>query len=130
MKLRERRPPHCLDGGKRGGFSSLSCQRRLLTRDRRNNLRTIDDLFALHDQFGSYPDGVIPIQERIRGIAFFPGGSGLWNSQPNELPPPLPIGGVIVVGHNFDSETGFERSFSRGGENLKGATWRNLLAFL
>lgn len=93
-------------------------------------MRTIDDLFALHDQFGSYPNGVIRIQEHILGTAFFPGGSGLWNSQPNELPPPLPIGGVIVVGHNFDSKTGFERSLSRGGENLKGATWRNLLAFL
>lgn len=94
-------------------------------------MRTIDYLFALHDQRSSYPDGVIRIPRRIPGTAFFPGGSGLWNTQPNELPPPLPIGRrVIVVGHNFDSELSFERSCSHPGENLKGATWRNLLEFL
>ncbi len=36
----------------------------------------------------------------------------------------------MVVGHNFDSEAGFEYSFNRGGENLQGPTWKNLLAFL
>lgn len=36
----------------------------------------------------------------------------------------------MIVGHNFDSEAGFERSFNRGGENFNGSTWRNLLTFL
>ena len=36
----------------------------------------------------------------------------------------------MVVGHNFDSEAGFERSSIRSGENMKGPTWRNLLTFL
>ena len=48
----------------------------------------------------------------------------------SELPPPLPIGGSIIVGHNFDSEAGFQRSYHHAGESLKSATWRNLLAFL
>jgi uracil-DNA glycosylase len=87
-------------------------------------------LFALHDQLGSYPNGVIRISERITGTAFFPGGYGLWNTQPNEPLPPMPVGGIMVIGHNFDSEAGFEHSLSHAGENLKGSTWRNLLAFL
>ena len=36
----------------------------------------------------------------------------------------------MVIGHNFDSEAGFERAFNHEGENLKGSTWRNLLACL
>lgn len=39
-------------------------------------------------------------------------------------------GGIIVIGHNFDSEAGFKRSFTHGGEDMNGPTWRNLLAFL
>jgi len=38
--------------------------------------------------------------------------------------------GIMVVGHNFDSEAGFARSHLRPGENMRGPTWRNLLAFL
>src|SRR6185437_8702015 len=39
-------------------------------------------------------------------------------------------GGIMIVGHNFDSEAGFTRSYLRSGENMKGPTWRNLLEFL
>ena len=42
----------------------------------------------------------------------------------------MPIGGVMIVGHNFDSEAGFKRTLKNGGENLKGPTWKNLLTFL
>jgi hypothetical protein len=42
----------------------------------------------------------------------------------------LPIGGCLIIGHNFDSEAGFQRAINHAGENLKSATWRNLLAFL
>ena len=98
--------------------------------DRRKNMHAIEELFELLDQFGSYPNGVIQIPGRLDGTAFFPGGWGLWNTQPHELPPPVPIGGSLVQGHNFDSEAGFQRSFHHAGENLKSATWRTLLAFL
>jgi uracil-DNA glycosylase len=95
-----------------------------------NNFHEVNYLFELHDQLRSYPKGVIRISKRISGTAFFPGGYGLWNTQPDKPLPPMPIGGVMVVGHNFDSEASFNRSFSHAGENLKGSTWRNLLAFL
>ena len=88
-------------------------------------MHAIEELFALLDQFGSYPNGVMKIPGRLDGTAFFPGGLGLWNTQPHELPPPVPIGGSLVIGHNFDSEAGFQRSFHHAGENLKSATWRN-----
>ena len=94
------------------------------------NTHAFEELFALLDQFGSYPNGVIKIPERLDGTAFFPGGWGLWNTQPHELPPPVPIGGSMVLGHNFDSEAGFQRALRHEGENLKSATWGNLLAFL
>jgi uracil-DNA glycosylase len=95
-----------------------------------NDFHAINYLLALHDQFENYPDGVIRISAHIPGTAFFPGGSGLWNTQPNEPLPPMPVGGIMVVGHNFDSEASFKRSFNHAGENLKDPTWRNLLAFL
>lgn len=95
-----------------------------------NDFHAITYLLALHDQFENYPNGVIRIARHIPGTAFFPGGSGLWNTQLDKPLPPMPVGGVMIVGHNFDSEAGFERSFNHAGENLKGTTWRNLLAFL
>jgi uracil-DNA glycosylase len=95
-----------------------------------SDFHAINYLFALHDQFGSYPKGVIRISRRIPGTAFFPSGYGLWNTHPHEPLPPKPIGEVMVIGRNFDSEAGFERAFNHEGENLKGPTWRNLLAFL
>jgi uracil-DNA glycosylase len=73
---------------------------------------------------------VIRISRRISGTVFFPGGYGLCNTQPHEPLPPTPIGEVMVIGHNFDSEAGFERAFNHAGESLKGSTWRNILAFL
>jgi uracil-DNA glycosylase len=96
----------------------------------RKNVHTIEELFVLLGQLKSYPDGVIQMPGRIPGTAFFPGGLGLWNTQPNVPPPPVPVGGSLIVGHNFDSEVGFQRSFHHAGENLNGATWRTLLAFL
>src|SRR5580700_4815256 len=95
-----------------------------------NDFDAIHSLFALHDQFGRYPNGVIRISKRISGTAFFPGGYGLWNTQPDVPLPAMPVGGVMIVGHNFDSEVGFEYSLNHPGKNLKSSTWRNLLAFL
>jgi uracil-DNA glycosylase len=94
------------------------------------SIHSIEELFVLLDQLESYPDEVIPMPGCILGTAFFPGGLGLWNSNPNTSPHPVPVGGILIVGHNFDSEVGFQRSLHQGGENPNGATWRPLLAFL
>lgn len=87
--------------------------------------RLIDSLFEKLQSIDHYPEGVIRARARISGTAFFPGGNGLWDAEQD-----LPIAKVMVLGHNFDSEKGFEKSLAQGQENTKGATWRNLLDLL
>lgn len=94
------------------------------------NIQTIEDLFALLHQLKDYPDGVLPTPTILPGTGFFPGALGLWNPRPTENAHRPPVRGIMVVGHNFDSEAGFARSHLRPGENMRGPTWRNLLAFL
>lgn len=36
----------------------------------------------------------------------------------------------MILGHDFHSETGYQRSFDNGSERLTEPTWRNLLALL
>jgi hypothetical protein len=71
---------------------------------------------------------VRPIPGRIPGTAFFPGGSGLHLSDPAVAE--FPVGGVMILGHNFDSEAGFQASFARGREDVKQGTWGALLQLL
>ncbi len=87
----------------------------------------IEHLFTLLDQtVAPYPAGVVPLWARIGGTAFFPGGAGLWGTVPHQPLPSMPVEGVMVLGHNFDCETGFAASLQRGGENLNGPTWRTI----
>lgn len=83
----------------------------------------VERLFERLATFGPYPAGVVPMTGRIAGTAFFPGGAGLWNVRPGAALPPMPVGGVMVLAHNFDSETSFERSLTRGVEHTNGPTW-------
>jgi hypothetical protein len=78
-----------------------------------------------------YPWGVIPIPKpKIAGTAFFPGGSGLYLEGHSRGEVELPVGGVMVLGHNFDSEAGFSASVTRGKEKLTTGTWGRLLKLL
>lgn len=89
----------------------------------------VEELFKLLQTVEPYPAGVMAVGARLRMTGFFPGAAGLWQSQPEELPP-LAKRGTMVLGHNLDSERGFAQSVARGGENLNGATWRELIRFL
>ncbi len=94
-------------------------------------LHPVEYLFArLEEEFTSYPPGVLRVPKVIPGTAFFPGGYGLWGTEAGKPLPPMPKGGVMVLGHNFASEEGFSSSFAHLGENLKGPTWRPLLLLL
>jgi hypothetical protein len=77
-----------------------------------------------------YPAHVLPIPGRIDGTAFFPGGSGLHleNRDLNSIE--FPFGGVMILGHNFDSEPGFKKSYDVGKEQLGRGTWGPLLKLL
>jgi hypothetical protein len=78
-----------------------------------------------------YPPGVLPIPaERIAGTAFFPGGSGLWLENRDSATLSFPVGGVMVLAHNFDSEEGFRKSVLRGKEKLTTGTWGRLIGLV
>lgn len=87
-------------------------------------------LWSIHHPQHGYPAGVEPVPEPIRGLAFFPGGWGLWAVRPDGALPAMPIGGTMVLGHDFHSRSGYDESFRLGGERLTLPTWRNLLAVL
>src|SRR5262245_33372227 len=88
----------------------------------------IDNLRSRLHMVESYPPGVRAIPQPIRGVAFFPGGSGLWTAESQAEPPPLPVGGVMVLGHDFDSEASYYRTLARREGEVNGPTWRNLLS--
>src|SRR5688572_23127445 len=88
-----------------------------------------DKLWQKH-QPPSYPRGVLKVPHPIIGTAFFPGGFGLWNPKSTYPLPDFPIGGVMVLGHDFHSEAGYHESVARGAESLRQPTWRNLLNVL
>jgi len=63
-----------------------------------------------------YPEGVVPFSARLPGTAFFPGGAGLWGAQGDRPLPIMPIGGVMILGHDFHSEAAFAKTLVSGGE--------------
>ena len=74
-----------------------------------------------------YPTGVLRVPVPIPGTAFFPGGYGLWNSAAGQPLPTFPVGGIMVLGHDFHSESGYRASIARGRESASQPTWRNLV---
>lgn len=101
-------------------------------------MHPIDQLFLAMQEVEPYPTGMVPPPCRIDGTAFFPGGTGLWNSSPGRPLPPPPTRGVMVLGQDFDSERGFETSLRRGTEvtvtlgvaKSANSTWKSLLSLL
>jgi hypothetical protein len=79
-----------------------------------------------------YPADVLSIpNQKITGTAFFPGGSGLYLEDVGaDDDVQFPFGGAMILGHNFDSEIGFHKSFSDGKESLTSSTWGPLLRLL
>jgi hypothetical protein len=89
------------------------------------SLHPAEELWHQHAP-ASYPNGVVPVPWPIIGTAFFPGGIGLWNPKKQYPLPKFPLGKVMVLGHDFHSETGYCESLSRGAESDNQPTWRNL----
>ena len=75
-----------------------------------------------------YPAGVVAVPKPIPDIAFFLGGCGLWRPDPLQPLPQLPVGGVMVLGHNVHSAAGYRASLKRGREAETQPTWRNMLS--
>jgi len=70
---------------------------------------------------------VLAVPTVIPGVAFFPGGYGLWRTNTQVPLPNFPVGGIMVLGHDFHSETGYRESLLRGRESATQPTWRALL---
>jgi len=87
----------------------------------------VEKLWSRHAPERGYPAGVVGVPEPIPGIAFFPGGYGLWRTDISGPLPPLPRGGVMVLGHDFHSVAGFRASLAIGRESPTQPTWRNML---
>jgi hypothetical protein len=90
----------------------------------------VETLRAEHAPPHGYPPGVVPIPAPLPGLAFFPGGHGLWGSAEGKPLPRFPVGGVMVLGHDFHSEDGYTKSSKAGSESTKLPTWLNLLKVL
>jgi uracil-DNA glycosylase len=79
-------------------------------------LHPIELLFDAMREVAPYPKGVVPFSTRLAGTAFFPGGSGLWGTEAGKPLPPMPTQGVMVLGHDFHSESAFAKSVGLGFE--------------
>ena len=74
---------------------------------------------------------ILPVPTRIVGTAFFPGGSGLWRPAPARHLPALPVGGVLIIGHDFGTVGQYVAALRAGHEPVeRNATWRGLTARL
>lgn len=94
-------------------------------------MHPVDELFAVMDEVERYPDGVMKVPHRIPGLAFFPGGAGLWGAQADKPLPQMPRRGVMILGHDFHSEEAHWQSYHAGREDhARGPTWRGLLPLL
>lgn len=88
------------------------------------------ELWSAHHPAHGYPSGVEAVPEPIPGLAFFPGGWGLFGAKRDAPLPPMPTGGIMVLGHDFHSRRGYDESMRLGGERLTLPTWRSLLSVL
>lgn len=93
-------------------------------------IHPVETLFASLTDVAPYPAGMLPVPGRIPGVSFFPGGAGLWGAAAGRPWPPMPVGGVLIVGQDFDCESGARWSLANSAEDLSGPTWRNLLRTL
>jgi hypothetical protein len=91
-------------------------------------MHAVEQLWQRHAPPGGYPAGVVAVPECIKGTAFFPGGYGLWRPDVSAPLPTFPLRGIMVLGLDFHSESGYRESLSRGCEADTQPMWRNLLA--
>jgi hypothetical protein len=102
----------------------------------------VDHLYKHLNIVEPYPSGILRIPDAgagrpfLPGIAFFPGGTGLWMKDLVSQPSVFPVGGVMIIGQDFDSETAYHntRNLMQQGpcdpRKRNPATWGRLITFL
>ena len=76
-----------------------------------------------------FPDHVKDVRKPIERTAFFPGGLGLWLEADGACGE-FPVGQIMVVGQDFNTESAYERALERGTEVDISVTWRKLRELL
>src|SRR5687767_5758503 len=90
----------------------------------------VELLFSRVGSLDRYPAGMLPVPGRIAGFSFFPGGVGLRAATHENPLPSFPVGGVMILGHVFYGEEGFNAQLANGRTDESYATGRNLLRLL
>ena len=101
----------------------------------------IDGFFTHLTQVEPYPPGVLRIPDAgagrplLPGIAFFPGGTGLWMADFVSQPSVFPVAGVMIIAKDFDSETAYHNTLSLMQQGTcdpckRNKTWGTLIRFL
>lgn len=91
----------------------------------------MEEIKQLWQRIPALPSNIKHVQavdKMIEGTAFFPGGMGLYpggSDYIHQLPKP-----IMVLGHDFDSVTGYKASLGNDTEDMEGPTWSNLLGLL
>lgn len=88
------------------------------------------ELFKLVQRFDAFPDGVTSIPKQLQGSSFFPAGVGLLVDKASTGLPRFPIGGVMVLAHDWGTVGDFALYEKNDEERLTNPTWRNMLPFL
>jgi len=88
-----------------------------------NTRHQVLDLWEKLGAVAPYPDGVVAVPEMMNGRAFFPGGIGLIREPWSTDLPRWPMHGAFILGHDFDTVSGYRKSVSRGGESPRSPTW-------
>ena len=98
------------------------------------SLHPVEDFWLKLSECDCYPDDVTPVTQRLPGTAAFAAGAGLWRPAGTHDLPDFPYGGLMVLGHNLDTETGYrsalESGVSHGDPSVPGqrmmSTWAGL----
>lgn len=98
--------------------------------EERKASHTAVSLWEEHHAVRPYPKGIVEVRRAIPGVAFFPGGYGLYRESIALPLPEWPSDGVMVVGQDFHTVEGYESSLSAGREPETQPTWKNLLDLL
>lgn len=96
----------------------------------------VEEFWAVLQAFDDYPPDVTPVPELLPGTAAFAASAGLYRQHSGRELPPFPFEGLMIVGHNLDSRTGYETRRLSGvshGDRVPGpamSTWNGLYRLL
>lgn len=88
----------------------------------------VDSLFRMLPSVEPYGSGMVEVPSRLKGLAFFPGGDGLWKEPGSTSRTELPIGKIMVIGNNFQCISNFAKLEILSEEDPRqDKTWKFLL---